>query len=130
MRIRLSFGVFLWLLLPGIVRADNPPTPEASALPGVTAPPATPRDPLALRDGLNQFVGIFQSIDSDRKVFHLIVDTYNIEMNYNSKTKVMEGGKPLSLDALEYSDKIVARYRGRELLAEEIERLTASSPQP
>lgn len=121
------FGAFLVLLAVQAASAESASSVSPKELPGVSnaSKPEISADPLAPRAGLNQFVGTIQSVDADARVFRMIVEGgYNVELTYTTKTACIEGGKALSVESLDYNDKVVVRYAGRELAAVQIERLS------
>ncbi len=122
-------GVFLVFVIAQLGFAD---TSAVSRLPGVststvsapTTASAAPADPAAPKPGLNQFIGTVETVDTDNKIVRLNVEGgYHVELAYNSKTATTNGGGPMTMDDLEYGDKVVVRYQGRDLMAVEIERL-------
>jgi len=114
------------------VSAEPPkaaPAPAKAAAPVEIATPAA--QPKAVRTGLNEMKGKFQSKSYDPKSIRLIVDGgYNVEFSYDSQTKLVNGGSPIGLDDLEYNDEVIIRYSGKELYALEIDRVSkAQRPQ-
>jgi hypothetical protein len=111
-------------------------TPDAgkvavSSSPAVAAPVTAPAPPVAPRiTGLNEIRGKLESKGDDPKTLRLTVDGgYNVEFTYDSKTSIINGGNPVSIDDLNYGDELIVRYSGMELNAVEIDRVS-KAPRP
>lgn len=131
------------LLLNWPVWADNvqvssvtaSPSVAASSVPAVAQPvppvTAAPPPPAShrLTVAMNEMTGTVESVDTDPNVLRLTVDGgYNVEFTYDAQTVATNGGHDLSISDLNYGDKIVVRYVGRDLIAREVERISKAAP--
>jgi hypothetical protein len=115
----MRYGVwlsFLWLAAP--LRGETSTAP-------VTV--SSPTESAALPSGMNQITGTVSSVDTDAKVLRLSVQGgISVEFPYHADTKIVDHGKPLSADALEYGDRVAVRYAGMALDARQIERIESA----
>jgi hypothetical protein len=125
----------LWADNVQVSSVTTPPSVAASTIPAVAQPVApavsAPR-PLASRDltvAMNEMTGTVESVSSDPQVLRLTVDGgYNVEFTYDSQTTATNGGHDLVISDLNYGDKVVVRYIGRDLVAREVERISRAVP--
>ena len=112
-------AVFLFGIMP--VRADDVTKSTAPVSAAVTSPAPPASVPAS---NFNEITGSVMQIDHEERQLRMTTDNgTNVEFSYTSQTKVTNGGSPLRMDDLNYGDKIVVRYLGKDLIASEIERL-------
>jgi hypothetical protein len=79
---------------------------------------------MAANSGLNEMRGKLESKSGDPKTIRLTVDVgYNVEFSYDSKTAMINGGTPVTIDDLNYGDELIIRYSGKELKAVVVDRV-------
>jgi hypothetical protein len=102
-------------------RADNPAAPAKSGA----------SDALAATSGLNEMRGKLVSKSDDPRMIRISADGgINIEFAYDAATVMINGGKPVTVDDLNYGDELLIRYSGKELKAVVIDRVSkAARPQ-
>ncbi len=103
---------------------------QAVVVPPVSAPAISAPPPVATapRITMNEMTGTLASIDIDARTLRLSVQGgFNPQFDFNKKTIVESHGRPLKMGDLETDDKIVVRYTGREMMAQEIEKLSGHS---
>jgi hypothetical protein len=86
---------------------------------------------LAATSGLNEMRGKLVSKSDDPHAIRISVDGgINVEFAYDAGTLMINGGKPVVLDDLNYGDELLIRYSGKELKAVVIDRVSkAARPQ-
>lgn len=101
--------------------AENPVAPAKAVVP----------DPLAATSGLNEIRGKLVSKSDDPRAIRISAEGgINVEFAYDAGTIMINGGKPVTVDDLNYGDELLIRYSGRELKAVVIDRLNkAARPQ-
>ena len=68
-------------------------------------------------------IGTLSSIDAEAQTIRLSIDGgFNPELPYTKETAVWIGGRRAALSALQYGDKVLVRYVGRDLTLKEIEK--------
>ena len=113
-------------------------TPPAVSTPAAAIPPPTPVTPPAAtlpgmmpkppHSFLNEMTGTVLSVDSDERVVRITVDGgFNVDFQYVHDTVLTDHGAPIEADALNYGDKIIIRYAGKDLVARQIERTTSAA---
>lgn len=117
-----AFGLFiLAIALVSFCRADNSAVPATSGAPDV----------LAATSGLNEMRGKLVSKSDDPRIIRISADGgINIEFSYDAATVMINGGKPVAVNDLNYGDELLIRYSGKELKAVVIDRVSkAARPQ-
>ncbi|HVO32883.1 MAG TPA: hypothetical protein VMU17_03150 [Elusimicrobiota bacterium] len=111
---------------------ETPSAPPAAAPAPASEPAAqapAPAAPVSMQLALNEMTGTVLSVDADNDVLRLTVDNqFNVDFTWNSKTAVTNGGHKIAVPDLNYGDKVVVRYSGKELQAVQIERLSKAPP--
>jgi hypothetical protein len=106
-----------------------PPALSPASLPGMQ--PAAAVKTYVPRPGLNEMQGKLVSRSDDPKTLRLLVDGgFNVEFTYDAQTRMVNGGSPITINDLNYSDVVIVRYSGMDLYAVELDRLSkAARPQ-
>ena len=73
---------------------------------------------------MNRISGALLSLDPDARVIRVTTEEgVNVEFAYTPKTAITDHGRSLIIDDLEYGDRVVVGYTGRDLTANAIDRL-------
>ena len=97
---------------------------DAVNLPGVQLSTA-PLPSIQRKSPFNEMTGTLLTVDVGDRVLRITVEGgYNVDFSWDSKTRLTDHGQPLDASDLQYGDTVVVRYEGRELHAQELERLS------
>lgn len=104
-------------------KAVTPASSSSSAPPTPSTPLTDQTHPPRTRIPMNEMTGTLSSIDSEAQTIRLSIEGgFNPELPYTKDTAVWIEGRKAALSALQYGDRILVRYMGRDLTLKEIEK--------